>query len=284
MRNTEKGLWIMVFFGGLILTSAFAALAENTTNDNGANNQKIGPANYMEPHDWSEFSNYAKDMNVMGKTYPGGISKGSEGEVINASHVMNLTDNETSYVEEIVDNHINSSGINLTNYTLKVVTIAFFMDEKKLVDVFLIPETPGDKMIKFTVDLNSGEVIKRFIKPKPNFFMRSKQDMSQVRDALMIANNDSEIKRNFALMNFKRVPHIQPYNGNMYHLTFMPMNFCERMERGLPPQPQGFDERCNLTVVDVNVSMEDKRVLGFGPRRMFLNKKLENQYTNQDAR
>ena len=153
--------------------------------------------------------------------------------------------------------------------------MAFFMKETKLVDVLLIPGKPVGGLIKFGVDLNSGGVIKKFVKPKPMPFMKSRQDMSRVRDVLMIANNNPEIKRNFALMDFKKIPHIRPCNGNRYLMTIIPMNFHERMGRGLPPYPPGFEDRCNMTVFDVNVSIIDRRVLGFGTRKMCLKKKLE---------
>jgi|GEM_PF-2128834 len=182
---------------------------------------------------------------------------------------MKLTDNETSYTNEIVNNYINSSGFNLSNYTLKVVPIAFFMNEKKFVDVLLIPEKPADGLIKFVVDLNSGDVIKKSVKPEPNFFMKSRQDMSRVRDAFMIANNNPELRRNFALRDFKRIPHMQPYNGNKYHITFMPMDFCEMMNSRLLPHPQGFEDNQNITLVDVNVSLKDRKVIGFGVRPFF---------------
>jgi hypothetical protein len=108
-------------------------------------------------------------------------------------------------------------------------------------------------------------------------------------------NNNSEIRRNFELMNFKRIPHMQPYNGNKYHVTFMPVNFCEIMgpvlpmrppefhenDFGLPFYPPEFDEIQNITGVDVNVSIEDRRILGFSVGKMFLKKNLEKMHSRK---
>ena len=283
MRNTENVLWITVLII-LILMPAFEAFAvpeENTANVYEAGSHKIGPPGYMRPPGFFGFDNHPDGANLIGETYPGGTGKAGKLPGTNPPHVINLTINETAYAVEIVNDYINSSGENLSNYAFKTAPAAFFTDEKKLADVFLIPGKPFNPVIKFTVDLNSGEVVRKSAAAEPNFFMKSKQDMSSVRDAFMLINNNPEIRRNFELMKFKRIPHMQPYNGNKYHVTFMPVNFCEIMGQGPHPRPPGFNETWNVTGVDVNVSIEDRRIIGFSVGKMFLNKKLEKLDSRQ---
>jgi len=95
----------------------------------------------------------------------------------------------------------------------------------------------------------------------PKLFRKSKQDMFRIREALGIANNDSEIKRQFAMLNFAKIPHMphmQPHNHNRFHVTFMPMIPINELER-----------RHNVSVIDANISLEDRKVHGFEIRMLF---------------
>jgi hypothetical protein len=284
MKNTEKVLWITVFFGVLTLMPSFEAFAApegNMANVHEAESSKVGLYSHMRPPGGFGFNNYFVGADMRVGAYPGGMDKAGKLSGINPPNVMNLTINETAYAAEIVDNYINSSGDNLSNYTLKAAQVAFLMGEKKLADVFLIPGKPFNPVVKFTVDLNSGKVVRKSMTPESNFFMKSRQDVSEVRDAFMLINNNPEIRRNFESMKFKRIPHMQPYNGNKYHVTFMPVNFCEIMGPGMPPHPPEFDETQNITGVDVNVSIKDRRILGFSVGKMFLKKNLERMHSRK---
>ena len=170
------------------------------------------------------------------------------------SKPIKLVGNETSYVKDIVNDYINSSGINLTNYTLRVVPRAVPEHGKKLVNVFLFPENSTKWTMKFRVDLNSGEVIKEYTKPKPKLFNKSKQNKHTIKEALRIANNDSEIKKQFALLNFTKIPHIQSFDNIKVYIIFVPMNAYEKVNSIL-------EKKYNVSVIEVNISIKDKKVL-----------------------
>ncbi|PKP54418.1 MAG: hypothetical protein CVT90_01375 [Candidatus Altiarchaeales archaeon HGW-Altiarchaeales-3] len=177
-----------------------------------------------------------------------------------------LTDNETAYAEEIMNNYINSDAnltLTLANYTLKVMPIVFSVNEKKRVDVFMVLNNTTKRPIKFTADLNSGEVIKnKNLKQRPKFFRKSGQDRIMINEALRIANNDSEIKGQFTIMNFTKIPRIHPHiqadNCRGLHVIFMPMM-----------QVDGFGKGHNISVIDANISIEGRKVLEFGVRNLF---------------
>ncbi len=62
MESKKQILGICIILSVLIF--GYIIMAENTTNNTKVTNQKIGANKYMEPHDWSQFSNYTEDMNV----------------------------------------------------------------------------------------------------------------------------------------------------------------------------------------------------------------------------
>ena len=176
--------------------------------------------------------------------------------IINISaQPVKLVGNETAYVEDIVNDYINSSNINLTNYELRVVPRAVPANGTKLVNVFLIPGNSTTWSMKFRVDLNSSEVIGNFTR-LGNVFGKSKQNKSMIKEALEIANNDPEIKKKFAQLNFTKIPHMRASNKSKVHIIFVPMNAYEKVKSGL-------ERRHNVSVIDVNISFEDKKVLKF---------------------
>jgi len=137
------------------------------------------------------------------------------GFFVNAQPVK-LTGNETSYAAVIVEDYINSSELNLTDYTLRIVPRAVPVNGTKMVNVFLLPENSTKWTIKFRVDLNSGVVVKEFLKKDTG------------------------------------------------HVIFVPADAYEKSGTGL-------EKKHNLTIVNVNISIEDKKVLKFEIKE---NKKL----------
>ncbi len=179
---------------------------------------------------------------------------------------MKLTGNECAEVENIVNNCINNytnnSGINFTNYpayTLKVAPGAVPAAGKRIVNVFLFPGNETKWLIKFTVDLNAGEVIKTFRNPDAlnASFGKSKQDKGKIKEALRIANNNPEIKKQFAQLNFTKIPHtvhIKADNKNEWEIVFMPVNAYEKVKTGLV-------KRQNIMAIHVDLSLEEKKII-----------------------
>ena len=166
---------------------------------------------------------------------------------------LKLTGNETSKVEGIVNNYINSTGMNLTDYALRVTPRAVPAKGARFVNVFLFPENSTKWTMKFRVDLNSGTVIKELIKTA-EAYGKSKQNKTNIKEALKIADNDSEIKKQFATLNFTKIPHVQSSGNVKVHIIFVPMNAYEKVKFGL-------EKKHNVTVIDVNISIEDKKII-----------------------
>ena len=185
------------------------------------------------------------------------------GFFVNAQPVT-LTGNETSYAAVIVEDYINSSELNLTDYTLRIVPRAVPLNGTKMVNVFLLPENSTKWTIKFRVDLNSGVVVKEFLKKDTGFFGKSKQNKTGIKEILKIANNDSGIKEQFLMLNFTKILHIQSHGKIKSHVIFVPADAYEKSGTGL-------EKKHNLTIVNVNISIEDKKVLKFEIKE---NKKL----------
>jgi len=175
---------------------------------------------------------------------------------------VKLVGNETIYVKYIVNIYINSSEINLINYSLWVVPRAVPVHGTKLVNVFLFPENSTKWTIKFRVDLKAKKVIKKFKKPsKGKLLGKSKQDKNSIKETLQIANNDSEIKKKLKHLNFTKIPHVKSSNKIKAYLIFVPMNAYEKVKPGL-------EKKYNISVVALNISIKDKKMLKFEIKEM----------------